>query len=119
MTTLDALVEHHGVPAFVKIDVEGYEAEVLAGLSAPLPCLSFEITTIQRTVAVACIERLAALGRYVFNLSLGEDHVLRHDRWLPPEEMARVIAALPDTANSGDVFAKRVAGSQSRAGSAG
>jgi FkbM family methyltransferase len=118
VTTLDALIARHGLPSFVKIDVEGHEAEVLAGLSTPLPCLSFEITTIQRAVAAACIARLGGLGRYVFNLSLGEDHLLRFDRWLPPEEIAREIEALPDAANSGDVFA-RLLPPQSRAGSAG
>src|SRR6185312_661865 len=56
-TTLDLLVRKHGTPSFIKIDVEGYEAEVLAGLSKPVRALSFEFTTIQRGVAVACIER--------------------------------------------------------------
>ena len=61
-TTLDALIAEHGSPAFAKIDVEGFEATVLAGLSRPLPALSFEFTTIQRDVALACLDRLAALG---------------------------------------------------------
>jgi FkbM family methyltransferase len=111
VTTLNALISAHGRPAFVKIDVEGHEAEVLAGLSTALPRLSFEITTIQRTVALACIEKLDTLGRYEFNLSLGEEHALRFGRWLSSEAIRRHVMALPQAANSGDIFARRVGAS--------
>src|SRR5436190_1142697 len=57
MTTLDALIDRHGVPAFIKIDVEGFEEEVLMGLTRPVAALSFEFTTIQRDVARACVTR--------------------------------------------------------------
>src|SRR6185437_1669411 len=33
LTTLDELIARHGTPRFVKIDVEGFEAEALAGLT--------------------------------------------------------------------------------------
>ncbi|HRD74434.1 MAG TPA: FkbM family methyltransferase, partial [Hyphomicrobiaceae bacterium] len=66
-TTLDELIARHGTPAFTKIDVEGFEASVLAGLTRALPALSFEFTTIQRDVALACLNRLAALGAYRFD----------------------------------------------------
>lgn len=103
-TTLDALVAEHGRPAFAKIDVEGFEAAVLAGLSQALPALSFEFTTIQRDVALACLDRLASLGPYAFDVALGESQALTSNRWITKAEMAAHIAALPHEANSGDVY---------------
>lgn len=105
LTTLDVLVARHGRPAFVKIDVEGLEDRVLAGLSAPVPALSFEFTTIQREVALAGLRRCAALGAYRFDATLGEDHALVHGRWLDADTMADWLASLPAEANSGDVHA--------------
>jgi FkbM family methyltransferase len=106
VTTLDALIEEHGDPSFVKIDVEGHEPEVLEGLSTALPLLSFEVTTIQRIAALACIDRLSALARYEFNISHGEEHALRLPDWITADRMKELIAALPHEVNSGDVYAR-------------
>ena len=103
-TTLDQLIAQFGAPAFAKIDVEGFEDQVLAGLSQPLPALSFELTTIQRDVALRCLDRLAALGPYGFDIALGESQALTFGRWLSKADMAAHIAALPHAANSGDVY---------------
>jgi len=105
VTTLDDLITKHGRPAFVKIDVEGFEADVLAGLSTAVPALSFEITTIQRDVALRCLDLVAALGGYRFDIALGESQQLELGQLVDRDTMARHIEALPHSANSGDVYA--------------
>jgi FkbM family methyltransferase len=106
-TVLDTLIARYGEPAFAKIDVEGFEDAVLAGVSRPLRALSFEFTTIQREVAARCLDRLSALGDYGFDVALGESQQLTFNRWISKAALAEHIAALPHAANSGDVYCLR------------
>jgi FkbM family methyltransferase len=108
LTTVDALTERHGLPAFLKIDVEGFEAEVLAGMSRPVPALSFEFTTIQPDVAHECIERCATLGYTRFNAVIGESQRFVHAGWMDVGTISRWLADLPADANSGDIYARPV-----------
>ncbi|GIH17719.1 FkbM family methyltransferase [Rugosimonospora africana] len=103
-TTLNALIDIHGVPAFAKIDVEGYEDAVLAGLHHALPALSFEFTTIERLLPQRCLDRLGALGFSEFNLALRDEMSLALPGWLRADDMAAHLRALPHETNSGDVY---------------
>ncbi len=106
VTTLDALIARFGLPAFCKIDIEGYEGEALAGLSRPLPALSFEFIPPAKQDALACLARLQQLGRYEFNWSLGEQHHWQSPHWLEHDQMAHYLAGLAVDDPSGDIYAR-------------
>lgn len=105
VTTLDELIREYGEPVFIKIDVEGYEGQALAGLSRRTRALSFEFTTIQRDVGLHCIDRCAALGYSAFNAVIGETHQLAFDAPVDAAGIRNWLSALPQEANSGDIYA--------------
>src|SRR5262245_16832328 len=113
LTTLDALIEAHGLPAFIKIDVEGSEPDVLAGLSRPVPALAFEFLPRALEQADACVARLGSLGHYVFNWSPGETHTLAAGSWLSDRDIVAALRSPEARRRSGDVYA-RVAGPSDR-----
>src|ERR1700730_12635111 len=61
-TTLDLLMARFGVPSFIKIDVEGGEPTVLAGLAHAVPALSFEYLPRAIDQVQAYCARLTSLG---------------------------------------------------------
>ncbi|MHB2267359.1 FkbM family methyltransferase [Aliihoeflea sp. PC F10.4] len=106
MTTLDALIDRYGLPAFVKIDVEGFEDQVLSGLSLPVPALAFEFLPALRDVTEACISRLESLGRYRFNLMTGERLRFASNDWLDAAELRERLDETMGNGRSGDIYAR-------------
>ena len=92
-TTLEHLVMTYGAPFFVKIDVEGYELNVLRGMQRPIPYLSFEVNLPElRTEGLECVEllrQMAADGK--FNYAVDCEVGLILDQWLDASEFSRVL----------------------------
>lgn len=109
VTTLDSLIERHGVPRFIKIDVEGFEHEVLEGLATPVEAMSFEFGIMNSDQLRSCVERLCGLAAYEFNLCGGYDYTFLSSRWLTADELLEAVDELSTTRrDTGDVYARRV-----------
>lgn len=106
VTTLDLLIGQFGVPAFCKIDVEGYEHAVLRGLSRPVPMLSFEFTREFIDDARACMDHLASLGQVEFNCGLGEATTFALAQWSPATDVSDHLRSQPDELLWGDIYAR-------------
>jgi FkbM family methyltransferase len=106
VTTLDALIARHGMPGFVKIDVEGCEHEVLQGLDAALPCLSVEFLPGMADRTRRVLRRLAHLGRYRFNVVRGEQSAFLWTDWREAPAIDAWLATLPPGSTSGDLYAR-------------
>jgi FkbM family methyltransferase len=105
-TTLDLLIARCGAPAFVKIDVEGGEPGVLAGLTQAVPALSFEYVPGAIDEVRECLRRLGVLGRYRFNWSAGESFRLESASWLTGDELLASLDTPRARRESGDVYAR-------------
>lgn len=105
VTTLDALIAAHGRPRFVKIDVEGFEDAVLAGLRAPVDWIAFETLPALPGVARASLARIGELGDYRFNFIAGEAPGFVLEDWT---DAAGISTLISRAGRSGDVYARLV-----------
>ncbi len=107
MITLDDLIVTYGLPAFIKIDVEGFELEVLKGLSKPVQAISFEFVPERLTRAFDCINLLEALGPVELNFGLNETLEFRLSKWLTPDEFKGHLALHPlSSLDFGDIYVR-------------
>jgi FkbM family methyltransferase len=106
VVTLDQLAHRYGIPAFVKIDAEGYDDHVLKGMSFRPRALSFEYNRLLPEVAARCFETPALSSGYLFNFSRGLELKYVSDDWVSGEELCKRLSDLTADEEYGDVFAR-------------
>ena len=96
--TLDDLIAAYGRPFFIKIDVEGYEASVLRGLTQPVPFGSFEVNLPEfRQEGIECIELLHVLcPGGTFNYTIGSQTRFASSTWLSRDEFLDAFTNCPE-----------------------
>ncbi|OJF96226.1 FkbM family methyltransferase [Pararhizobium antarcticum] len=106
MVTLDDLIRKYGCPAFCKIDVEGAEADIIRGASQAIPLIAFEYLPPMPDLSLQALDAIECLGDYRYNRVVGEQHHFVHAQWLTAPKLREVLAALPASEPSGDIYAR-------------
>lgn len=110
ITTLDTIINSYGTPRFCKIDVENFEPEVLAGLSHPIPILSFEYHEEYANNIKKCLTRLEELGYKKFNFALESNTSFFLNEWVSSDQVLTAVLKTPSTRKGwpafGDIYAK-------------
>jgi FkbM family methyltransferase len=97
--SLQDLVAAHGVPFFVKIDVEGHELSVLQGMERPVPYLSFEVNLpefkVEGMECVRTLGRLAGDGEFNYTPNCRDGLLLK--QWCLVEQFLPILDSCRDT----------------------
>lgn len=112
ITTLDKLIRKYGSPAVCKIDVEGFEYQVIKGLSKPVKVISFEFTPTPKLInwSIESIKHLSTIGNVQFNYSFTESMILALPEWVDDGKICNILLSIPHkTAFSGDIYARFIA----------
>jgi FkbM family methyltransferase len=93
---------------FIKIDVEGFELQVVKGLSQPIEMISLEYTPELTFNLKAAIEHLETLANYEFNLSWCESMVMSRSKWFDKEKLFQLMDSMVDEMYLfGDIYIKK------------
>jgi FkbM family methyltransferase len=108
VTTMDDLARDFGEPEYVKIDVEGFEINVLRGMTFRPRYLSFEFGARRKDACLECLGNLAERD-YVFRPIVGRDFRFETAEWMRLAEAKDWLGGFSvGHAEYGDMFAHRL-----------
>lgn len=105
MITLDSLVERYALPFYIKIDVEGYEDQVLKGLTSCPPLLSFEFNSVFLDPARRALNN-NLFDQASFNYTLVDPVKFELRSWVDRDGLMKSIQGLNSAPGLGDIFVR-------------
>ena len=107
LDTMDSLIEQYGLPAFAKIDVEGYEQNVIEGLSTPIKNISFEFTPERLDSTLKAVEHLSSLGCPKLNIcSAKNPFSWSFNQWLDADNFSQELTSIAKNNEVADIYAR-------------
>lgn len=112
VTTLDDVILKFGLPKYCKIDVEGFEINVLRGLTQRIELLSFEYHSDTKSLlaSIECLKVLETYGPITANVVPFGNYQFAWERWKSRSEFEQdfVGGLSKDPAYAyGDIFVRR------------
>jgi FkbM family methyltransferase len=102
--TLKSQIDKFGIPIFIKVDVEGFEYEVLKTLPKDIKTIiKFEYTPSISEIGFKCIDFLSEKG-FKFNYTYAVFHKFKSNTWLTGKELEEKLSK--DKNLFGDIYAK-------------
>jgi hypothetical protein len=105
--TLDCLIAHYGVPDYIKLDVEGYEANVLDGLSTQPSLLSFEFHHLYADRASVCLDKPVFCEGSLFNVSDESGTGFERSKWVSRDEMKTIVKGIAAQKTYRDIYVRK------------
>lgn len=108
ITTLDDLINRYGIPSYCYIAAEGFEGDVLKGLSHLINTISFTFYSFTHEKTTEIVRRIMSLGEYEFNWKFHDTTKLISKNWLSPKSLHYSIQEHSDTNFGGEIFARLI-----------
>lgn len=109
--TLGKLIKRFGMPKFIKVDVEGFDGEVICTLDQPVAALNMEFHRDWLWNNQMAIEHLNTLGRYEYNYALNNEAEWQMPEWRTGDRLMVYLDKHLDEGGPGswgDIYARRV-----------
>lgn len=109
VTTLGELFTKHGRPSFIKIDVEGFEEQVLRGMPQLPAALCYEFNTESNDMTLRCLDLLVERGATAFCIRHGIGTGGRPGNWRDRHAVEMELREVSESGKGrfGDIFAAR------------